>query len=1241
MGSCSLIEARCTQMWSKVAFVAILVVVAVLCVTPASSQTFYGSIVGTVTDSTGAVVPGATVTITNLGTNGSQSVKSSSSGDYTFVNLVPASYKVDVQMANFKRFVRQAAEVQVNTATRVDAKLQVGAATDTVEVTSNAPLLQTESGSLGDEVQSKQMDAMPLNGRNTMNLMNLVPGVVPQGNTGSGVAMNQGTGTGSVAWGNYQIGGGMPTQSSIFIDGSPTMIMQKNSASLVPTADTIQEFQVQTSGVSPEFGRFGGGVVSMTTRSGGNQFHGTAYEYIRNKVLNATPFFTKRAGLPKGQNNQNQFGGTVGGPIWKNKAFFFFAYEQVHIRQVATSATNVPSAGMMNGTNIPEVYIGGVLKNGNTIDQVYATSAGAKGCNITHTPGTPSAPGFFTITNLYSGTCGDPTTKLFASFYPTTPKNPTSTSNWNTPYSQGDNGYQMSGRVDYQITQKNRFFTRFTLWPLNDVNPNIMGVVNPKYNTIGATSHNHTNNIVTGDTYTINSTTVLDVRADYLRQYGDSIGPATGLTNEADFGAPFATLSPSMNYHNIPGFSFGGSQVHNLFGSGGSNGNWSYSSALKQLYNNYHLSVSLTKLMGKHSLKFGAEGRVLNREDLGNANSGTFTFNGDIDTATATGGDEWVQFLMGQFDTSSIGSAHATTTYNHYFGFYGADTWQATSKLTVNYGIRVEMPGSYAEANNNAYVLLPTTADPVTGVMGTLGLVNSSTYAPKYALDTVSPQWGPRAGFAYRLNNNTVIRGGYTLSYLPRDAQVGVFGTNMSINSTTSGCTNGAAANAVPAYTVAVNPFVYPCNNPANPQGMAIALGRNQAADKTNFMYVNLSGGTAIAGPVAHEPTPYSQGMNFSIGHTFKGDTLVDLGFAHALGIHLPSISKGLDQLPNTYDTCGGAAYASSPQCNNTQFGTNIPTASKVSVTTPLGAVLLPNSMQVYGQAQRPFPYYKNFSNNADYHGTSSYNALEVKVQKRFGAAGQIGGAYTWMKMITDTDSFLSSQDAGGEGVYQDYNNPKAERALYSSNAPHRLVINYILNMPFGKGQRFGANTNPVVSRAISGWSLSGITSFQSGMPLHLTTSGNKLSSVFGAGTIRPNYTAGCAKTNSGTGFLRSQAAAGSAASAKWFNTACFTLPGTPGDAAAGSSNSFGFGNEPRVDGGLKASGVDNFDLSINKNTSIHDQIGLKFSVEAYNLFNRVQFAPPNTTTDNANFGLVTATQNFSRVFQASLRLNF
>jgi hypothetical protein len=1175
--------------------------------------------VGTVTDATGAIVAGAKVTITNLGTNEIRTATVSTAGEYSFVNLVPATYKVEVAAAGFKSYVRDPVTVVVATTDRVNAVMEVGATTETVEVSTNTPLLQTESGSLGDVIQSKQVEAMPLNGRNTMNLMELVPGVVPQGNTNTGVAMNQGTGTGSVAWGNYQIGGGMPTQSAIFIDGGPTMIMQKNSAALVPTADTIQEFQVQTSGVSAEFGRFAGGVVNMTTKSGSNAFHGTLYEYIRNRDVNANTFFNKRSGVPRGEWTQNQFGGAVGGPIWKNKAFFFFAYEAIHIRIAATSATNVPTAGMVNGTQIPEIYnSSGVLQNKNVIDPL-------KNCNITHTPGTAAAPGYWSITNLYQGACGDPTAKLFATFYPTTTKNPTAQFNWNSPYSQGDDGYQMSGRVDYNITSKDRFFARFTLWPLNDLSPNIVGINNPKYNTIGSGSHNHTNNIVTGDTHTFNATTVLDIRADYLRQYGDSVPPAYGNVNMADFGPPFAALAPSMTYHNIPGFTFGGNQVHNIF-------NFTYSGITKMYYNNYHLSGNLTKILGRHSLKFGAEARLMNREDIGNANSGIFAYTADIDTPAGSVGDEWAAFLMGQFDTSTISSARATTTYNWYTGYFVEDTWQVSPKLTASYGLRLETPGGYAVSGNDAYVLLPNAKDPLTGITGTLSLVDSAAYSPKYTIATVSPRWGPRLGFAYRITNNTVFRGGYSLTYLPRDTQTGVFGSQMSINSQASGNTN--TSGQVPQYTMGGNPFAYPNNNAANPEGMAIAAGRSN----TTFMATNLQNGTNITGPYPYEPFPHAQSMNVSIGHQFRGDTLVDIGLAHELGTHLPSIgtgganvSLGLNQLPNQYDYCGVPTTSPLPAGCGNYLTATLTGGNKLVYN----GVTLPAALQTYGQTLRPYPAYKNFSNSAAYYGTSSYNALQLKVQKRFGAIGQIGGAYTWMKMITDTDNFLASQDAGGAGVYQDLTNLKAERSLYSSNVPQRLVINYVLNLPFGKGQHFGAGANAFVSTLISGWTANGITTFATGIPLHLVTGGNKLSSTYGAGTIRPNYTAGCTKTVAGSAFARSLPGA------TWFNTSCFSDPNTPGLSGPGNSSSFGFGNEPRVDGGMKASGVENFDFSINKNTIIHEQMALKLSVEAFNLFNRTQFSPPVNSPDNSLFGQVTAQANNPRILQGALRFSF
>ncbi len=1171
------------------------------------AQTFYGTIVGTVTDPSGAVVPGADVSVTNTGTNETQVAKSDAQGDFRFVNLVPANYTVTVKSSAFKQF-REQVTVTVDTTARVTATLQVGAATETVEVTSQGALLQTETGSLGDTIGAKQMDAMPLNGRNPMNLMELVPGVIPQGGSLGSAAMNDGQTTGSVGWGNYQIGGGLPTQSSTYVDGAPVVIMQKNTQVLIPTQDSVQEFKVETSGISPEFGRFGGGIVNMVTKTGSNSFHGTAYEYVRNKDVNANNFFTNRAGLARPEYTQNQFGGAVGGPIWKNRAFFFFAYEQVFIRQGVLEQTNIPTQALQAGIFAKQI----------TDLQGICSIQPYTGQPINNVPGVANGSTFpsggYYIANLYQAglkpgtTCGDPTAKIMKQFYPYSTLNANAQYNYIETYSIGDNSHQIVGRFDVDLTKKQRAFARFTLWPLADEYINIMHNANG-FDTTGNGTHNHTNQIVAGDTYTFNPTTVLDFRADYVRQYGDSLSPTFNTVDESTYGTPFATLSPYMTWHEIPSFALNGTgSIHNIF-------NFGYAGTQRIYYDNYHVSGSVTKILGKHTLKMGAEGRLMQRNDLATGgNSGTFTYGSDLD------GDEWANFLMGAFDTDSITTVLKTTSYDWYHGYYVLDTWQVVPKLTLNLGLRLEFPGAIAENRDRASVLLPNTVDPYTGILGTVGLVSSSLYPGRTTQHVPGPKWGPRIGFAYRLTDSTVVRGGYTLSYLTPDYQTGTYAVNQPINSAATSYSN---TGSTVTYTMGINPFPVTSQYPL---GIQLAPGRSNPA----FMVQNI--GQTISDPYPYEPYPTSESMNLSVGHQFKGNTLIDVGVTHALGYHLPRLSDGLDELPNSYDALGTALAAKTT-----------PTGTPINLV--YDGVALSSSLQTYGQSLRPFPAYKNYSNASDFNGTTSYNALEVKFQKRFKAAGQIGAAYTWMKMIGDADSILTGQEAvssgvvgAGHGVYQDYNNLKAERAIYSFDAPNRLVFNYVYNLPFGHGQPFGANLTGIADKIASGWSLSGITTFQSGYPVYMYTSGNNLSKNFGAGTIRPNYVSGCTKTVGGSGYARTLPGA------TWFNTSCFTLPPTPGSSSAiGTSASYGFGNEPRTDDAIKSGGVDNFDLSVIKSIPIHEAIALQLRVEGYNIFNRVQFAPPVTEVDapNALFGVVSNQANQPRELQGAIRLNF
>src|SRR5262252_8790423 len=317
---------------------------------PVSSQNVYGTIRGTATDASGAAVADATVTLTNIDTQEKHSITTDTSGNYTFVNIQPGRYKLEGEKTGFKKFVREPILVQIESGLRVDIALVVGAQTETVEVTSEVPLLQPETNSLGQVVEQRSVTELPLNGRNPLALVALVPGVVPQGQPSAGnSSTGNPVGANPFALGDFQVGGGMPGQSQILIDGTPTNGAYLNVVTVIPTQDAIEEFKVQTNNLGPEYGRFAGGVINLNTKSGTNSFHGSAFEFLRNKVLNANDFFANGAGIARPPFTQNQFGANVGGPVFKDKLFFFSSYDGFRLRKGSIFQTWVPTAAERNG----------------------------------------------------------------------------------------------------------------------------------------------------------------------------------------------------------------------------------------------------------------------------------------------------------------------------------------------------------------------------------------------------------------------------------------------------------------------------------------------------------------------------------------------------------------------------------------------------------------------------------------------------------------------------------------------------------------------------------------------------------------------------------------------------------------------------------------------------------------------------------------------------------------------------
>src|ERR1044071_9374930 len=324
---------------------AMLGLVVILLAAPAMSQSFYGSLIAVVKDAQGGIIPGANVVLVNTATTERREGVSGADGTYQFVNLVPGTYRLEVELTGFQRYVRDGIQVNVQSTPRVDAALQLGNISETIQVTGAAPLLQTQNASVSAVVGSRAVQELPLNGHNVLNLIAVAPTVVAQGGSEGSL-----TGKNVFAAGNYQIGGGVANQSASLYDGVPLQdTAYGNIVVLTPSPEAVEEFRVQTNNSSAEFGRFTGGVVNIASRSGSNAFHGSAFEYNRNKALNSNTFYGKRAGLDKPPFVQNNFGGVLGGPVLKNKLFFFSSYEGYRNREGVLFRRTVPTAAMKAG----------------------------------------------------------------------------------------------------------------------------------------------------------------------------------------------------------------------------------------------------------------------------------------------------------------------------------------------------------------------------------------------------------------------------------------------------------------------------------------------------------------------------------------------------------------------------------------------------------------------------------------------------------------------------------------------------------------------------------------------------------------------------------------------------------------------------------------------------------------------------------------------------------------------------
>ncbi len=1176
-----------------------LAAVVVLALTPITgwSQNVYGTIAGTATDTSGAVVGGTTITLTNLDTGEKHELTSDASGNYTFVNVVPGRYRIEAEKTGFKKFVREPILVQIESGLRVDVSLEIGAVNQTVEVTSEVPLLQPETSSLGQVVETRTVNELPLNGRNPLALVALTAGVVPQGQPSAGnSSTGNPVGANPFAAGDFQIGGGQAGQSQILIDGVPTNGAYLNVVTVIPTQDAVEEFKVQTNNLGPEYGRFAGGVINLSTKSGTNSFHGSLYEFLRNKVLNANDFFANAGGVKRPPFTQNQYGGNIGGPVLKDKLFFFSSYEGFRLRKGSTFTGWVPTALERTG----DFSQPGSIGTGTVLPIYDPTTSVAANC----VSGVTACRTAFAGNKLPANRL-DPTALALLNYYPLPNQVGNPSGNFVESYSTGGNVDEINERADYNLSDKQRIFGRYT-------RSHVLSLPDAPFTDICSdrcTEDTVANQFVVGDTIALSPKTIIDLHVGYTR-YVYLRTPLSQGINLSQFGANWAALGPQMTYTNIPTACIAQTPGDNRWGAnsfcpdGTGSGIGAHDDTLS-------FEPSVSRISGKHTFKFGGEYRMLrNNYYQSNDPAGLYQFDAGMTSANPHNGTPGISsgigmasFLLGYGNNGSVTEPAQTADQNLYSALYVNDTYQAGRKLTLNLGARVDLQGDWTERFDRIVIFNPTQKSPLADTVGLPNLKGAYDLVPSplHHSRSAFPPWNhvsPRIGVSYQFNDKTVIRTGYGIFFLPVDVRWNDAPHNLFINSISTPWLTTQPDGVTPRYPIS-NPF---------PGGIAAPPGRNEA-----FIDVQGSGNEA---PLANNPAPYVQQWNFDIQRQLPGNALVDVAYAGSKGTHLPQHDQTLDQLP-PWDAPTNAAQVA---------------ALTTLVPNPFYGVVQSggvgsSSMIKAGQLLLPYPQYDNVSMAEPDDRDSSYNSLQAKFQKRFAAGAQLLVTYTLSKLIDNTNSEINWLEAASP-TWGDPNayNIRAERSLDGFDVSNRLVIASVLDMPVGRGKKFLSNMNGFSNAILGGWGVDTIITFQSGFPIIVGGCPGALSNsgIPNAGCALPIRTA-LSHLTSGT--LQQKLA-------HWYDPSVFV---------SGGPNYFGYGNDSRTEPNIRADGVKNFDFAAFKNTKFGPEarLGLEFRAEFFNLFNRVQFNPPSGCCNTATFGQVTGQYNLPRIVQFALRMTF
>jgi len=1211
-------------------FCATALLLAVAC---ADAQTT-GTLRGTVKDPSGAVVPKATVTAVEQGTNVSRSTTAGEQGGYEFAALPVGSYEVDVTAPAFKRFVQRDIDVTLGHVVIADAQLQLGTLTEVVSTEAAAPLVETTNTQLGAVMTSRAVVGLPLNARDTYQLLQLQPGV--ESEIGANLFY------GSDQPGAVSVNGGRGRANNFMVNGADANDLFVNLAGVQPSPDTIQEFRVLTNTFDAEYGRNSGSIVNVVTKSGTNQLHGDLYEFFRNRVLNARGFFdTARPDF-----KQNQLGGTFGGPVRKDRTFFFASYEGRRIRQgISSDVVTVPTLTERQGDFSAGPAFAGKLTDAN-VASILNARPGCAGA-VAAEGGAPIAAGakYSAIfpKNVIPQPCFDAT--AFDLLNQFVPQPNVGANQFQTVPDSRDRVDQFTGRIDHHLSDRQQltgyyyFADSFLFLPFST------------YQASGANLPDFGGQFATRDqqvslthTWLISSSAVNEVRVAFYRE-GQSKLNAPQRTNLVQDSC--ATVSASECFADsshprlgiTPGIpaSLGGVPYITL-GGGFTIGN-NIQGQVPQAGNTFQGSDNLSKVVGKHTLKFGADVRryQFNQLALFGVTGGFYFFGGGPNDPGFS--DVIPNYLLGLPDNFVQGSPTLQYLRSTATALYAQDSWKFKSNVTFNAGLRWELTPPFHDRYDRIETFRPgqttrvypcqfATGDPLIAKLGTTdcspgapggfvfptGIVYpGDSGVPSGLTATYYRGFAPRVGLAWSPggSSRTSVRAGFGVSYNPIEQLVykqfngappfgaAPFLSNILFN-TPYEFQNGS---------VAINPF--PVNN---------SPPRFAPVDWSIFRPT-----FAFGQQPPHQHPQYAEQYNFIIQHQLGRDVVVEIGYVGSEGHHLNinhDLNYGLaqpcldlNQIPG--QSCGpfGADRSFFIPANSIPAGVtlHLPYGSVASVTGPNNPAITLVGLRPYsspgcepttgvGCPTDGQPVFGSIY-PADNMGNSNYNSLQISAEKRASRGLDFRAAYTFSKSFDYGSSF------------EDTINPVDFRkgyALSQFDARHRLVFSYVWTLP-------APSMNGVLGKLADGWSISGITTLQSGFPIRITSNADlELQNSFAFLTAgEPDIVAPFRELNPrGPGHYA-------------FDPASFAPPTELGV----------IGNSPRTV--CCGPGINDFDFALLKDTPLGERTRLQFRAEFFNLFNHTQFENPDgNISDGATFGTVVRARD-PRLIQFALKLAF